>query len=105
MWNPDAGLPVIDPYTYSTEAPVVAGACLGIGLTCTGIRSDIDPAFALLYEHVQSEKEQVWIAFLLCIDEVVFDMSCSCGHSPCSGAAPSALAEIRARGALLACDE
>ena len=75
MWNPDAGLPVIDPYTYSTEAPVVAGACLGIGLTCTGIRSDIDPAFALLSEHVQSEKEQVRRALLLCTEEVVSEVS------------------------------
>ena len=31
MWNTDGGLPAVDPYTYSTDADVVAGACLGIG--------------------------------------------------------------------------
>lgn len=52
----------IDKYTYSEDPAVVAGACLGFGLCCCSIRSELDPAFALLSEHVHrcELNNQVW---------------------------------------------
>ena len=47
MWDTDSGLTALNPYTYSSDPDVVAGSCLGIGLCCTCIRSEIDPACAL----------------------------------------------------------
>lgn len=56
MWDVDGGLAQVDPYTYSEQdAAVRAGACLGIGLSCCCVRSEIDPAYALLCEHVHSD--------------------------------------------------
>lgn len=45
----------LDKYLEADEEFVRAGALLGIGLVCTGTRSDIDPAFALLSDHVGTE--------------------------------------------------
>ena len=38
---------------YSNEEMVKAGACLGVGVLCAGVRSEADPAYALLCEHVE----------------------------------------------------
>lgn len=54
MWDVDGGMPQLDKYTYSEDPHVVAGACLGFGLCCCCVRSELDPAYALLYEHVAS---------------------------------------------------
>ncbi|GMH48092.1 hypothetical protein TrRE_jg8589 [Triparma retinervis] len=53
LWNVEEGLTVIDKYLYSNEEMVKAGACLGVGVLCAGVRSEADPAFALLSEHVE----------------------------------------------------
>lgn len=50
QWDVDLGLSAIDKYTYVDEIPIRAGAHLGIGLVNTGVRSDSDPALALLGE-------------------------------------------------------
>lgn len=52
LWDSEAGMTQIDKYTYSEDPAVVAGACLGFGLCCCSVRSELDPAFALLSEHV-----------------------------------------------------
>jgi hypothetical protein len=52
LWDCEAGMTQIDKYTYSEDPAVVAGACLGFGLCCCSVRSELDPAFALLSEHV-----------------------------------------------------
>ena len=67
MWNIDAGLPQLDKYTYSEDANIVAGSCLGIGLCCCCIRSELDPAFALLVEHVSSDKPAVQKAAIMAL--------------------------------------
>jgi len=53
LWNVEEGLTVIDKYLYSNEEMVKAGACLGVGVLCAGVRSEADPAYALLCEHVE----------------------------------------------------
>ncbi|KAF3938115.1 hypothetical protein ABW19_dt0207966 [Dactylella cylindrospora] len=44
----DMGLSAIDKYTYIDEISIKAGSFLGIGLVNCGVRSDSDPALALL---------------------------------------------------------
>ena len=63
MWEMDAGMSLLDKYTYSEEPHVVAGACLGFGLCCCCVRAEMDPAYALLYEHVNAS--QPWVRFCL----------------------------------------
>lgn len=51
LWDVDIGLNNIDKYTRAHEDEIVAGAMLGIGICNTGVRSDSDPALALLGEN------------------------------------------------------
>ncbi|GMH84448.1 hypothetical protein TL16_g09926 [Triparma laevis f. inornata] len=53
MWNVEEGLTTIDKYLYSNEEMVKAGACLGVGILCSGVRNEADPAMALLQEHCE----------------------------------------------------
>ncbi|KAI1337399.1 armadillo-type protein [Xylariaceae sp. FL0016] len=48
MWDVENGLDKIDKFTYNTDAPIQAGAMLGIGIMTSGVRIDSDPALALL---------------------------------------------------------
>jgi hypothetical protein len=59
MWNMDDGVPAVDRYMYSTDANIMAGACLGIGLSCCCVRSEHDVAYAVMCDHVQSDKPVV----------------------------------------------
>ncbi|KAK6350253.1 proteasome regulatory particle base subunit [Orbilia brochopaga] len=61
LWDVDMGLSAIDKYTYSEEPPIRAGAHLGIGLVNSGIRSDSDPALALLGDQNILERENASI--------------------------------------------
>ena len=66
MWDVDGGLAQVDPYTYSEQDTAVrAGACLGIGLSCCCVRSEIDPAYALLCEHVHSDAASIRAAAVM----------------------------------------
>lgn len=66
MWDVDDGLAKVDMYTYNEEDKnICAGAFLGIGLTCCSIRSEIDPAYALLCEHVHSDQTIVRVAAVM----------------------------------------
>lgn len=53
MWNVDEGLNAIDKYFHMNEEFAKAGACLGIGILCNGIRNESDPALALLSEYLE----------------------------------------------------
>eukprot|EP00186_Timspurckia_oligopyrenoides_P002188 CAMPEP_0182445844 /NCGR_PEP_ID=MMETSP1172-20130603/3818_1 /TAXON_ID=708627 /ORGANISM="Timspurckia oligopyrenoides, Strain CCMP3278" /LENGTH=977 /DNA_ID=CAMNT_0024641673 /DNA_START=30 /DNA_END=2960 /DNA_ORIENTATION=- len=53
LWDVDGGLTKIDKYLYSMEEYVKAGALLAIGIVSAGVRSDVDPALALLSEHLE----------------------------------------------------
>lgn len=60
-------MPQIDKYTYSEDPNIVAGSCLGFGLCCCCVRSELDPAFALLSEHVHSSSPQVRVAAVMAL--------------------------------------
>lgn len=67
LWDVDGGMPQIDKYTYSEDPNIVAGSCLGFGLCCCCVRSELDPAFALLSEHVHSTSAQVRVAAVMAL--------------------------------------
>jgi len=52
LWDVDGGLTQIDKYLYSTEDPIKAGALLACGIVNSGIRTECDPALALLSDYV-----------------------------------------------------
>jgi 26S proteasome regulatory subunit N1 len=56
LWDIDNGLAELDKYMYASEEYVQAGALLGIGMVSSGIRSEVDPALALLSEHVENPR-------------------------------------------------
>ncbi|EME31419.1 26S proteasome regulatory subunit N1 isoform 1 [Galdieria sulphuraria] len=56
LWDIDSGLAELDKYMYASEEYVQAGALLGIGIVSSGIRSEVDPALALLSEHVENPR-------------------------------------------------
>ena len=55
LWNVEEGLTQIDKYLYSNEDFVKAGAALAVGILCSGVRNDADPALALLMEHLEGD--------------------------------------------------
>lgn len=65
MWDVDGGLPQLDKYLYSSDPNVVAGALLGVGIVCSNVRSEMDPAYALLYESVNKSSPQVRIGAIM----------------------------------------
>ena len=50
LWDIEGGLPQVDKYQYSKDPYVVGGAALAVGLTCTRVAHENDPAFALLFD-------------------------------------------------------
>eukprot|EP00735_Rhodelphis_limneticus_P006874 TRINITY_DN19332_c0_g1::TRINITY_DN19332_c0_g1_i1::g.15859::m.15859 TRINITY_DN19332_c0_g1::TRINITY_DN19332_c0_g1_i1::g.15859 ORF type:complete len:890 (-),score=276.33,sp/P56701/PSMD2_BOVIN/50.00/0.0,PC_rep/PF01851.17/1.5e+04,PC_rep/PF01851.17/40,PC_rep/PF01851.17/0.023,PC_rep/PF01851.17/0.00081,PC_rep/PF01851.17/27,PC_rep/PF01851.17/67,PC_rep/PF01851.17/0.0053,PC_rep/PF01851.17/7.7e+02,HEAT_2/PF13646.1/15,HEAT_2/PF13646.1/11,HEAT_2/PF13646.1/6,HEAT_2/PF13646.1/0.053 TRINITY_DN19332_c0_g1_i1:208- len=54
MWDVDSGLAELDKYLYATDDYIKAGALLGVGIVNARVHSDVDPAMALLSEHVES---------------------------------------------------
>lgn len=59
LWDVEGGLPQIDKYLYASEPQVVAGALLAVGIVNCGVRNEMDPAYALLYESVTKEPREV----------------------------------------------
>eukprot|EP00850_Spirogloea_muscicola_P005526 SM000025S08421 [mRNA] locus=s25:594791:601686:- [translate_table: standard] len=59
LWDVDGGLTQIDKYLYSSDNNIVAGALLGIGVLNAGVRTEFDPAYALLSESVEKEDATV----------------------------------------------
>lgn len=53
LWDVDGGLGQIDKYLYSSEEYIKAGGLLACGIVNCGVRSDCDPALALLGDYVQ----------------------------------------------------
>jgi 26S proteasome regulatory subunit N1 len=64
LWNVEVGINVIDKYLYSSDEHVKAGAALGVGIVCSGIRNEADPAFAYLQEHCEGKSGLVKLASL-----------------------------------------
>ena len=65
LWDVDGGLPMIDKYMYSRDPYVQAGAGLAVGMICTRINHENDPAFALLFELVENTQQIVRLPSIL----------------------------------------
>lgn len=65
LWNVELGLTEIDKYLYINDDNIKAGALLGIGIVCSGVRNESDPALALLSEYIESKTSQLRIAAIL----------------------------------------
>merc|ERR1719401_860256 len=62
LWGIDEGLTQIDKYQWSSDPHLKAGALLAFGLVTCGLRSEIDPAWALLGEQLESEDAMTRLA-------------------------------------------
>lgn len=58
LWDEDM-LGELDKYLYVEQEHVKAGALLGIGMLYAGTRNDVDAAYALLSEHLTSDKASI----------------------------------------------
>ena len=56
MWDVDSGLSQIDKFTYSDSDYIKAGASLAVGIVSANVRSECDPAMALMADKVESDK-------------------------------------------------
>lgn len=56
LWDVEEGLTKIDKYLYSNDDHIKAGALLGLGIVNTGVKMDVDPAFALLVDYINDNK-------------------------------------------------
>jgi 26S proteasome regulatory subunit N1 len=67
LWDVEGGLAKIDKYTYATEEPILAGAMLATGIMNSGVRTDADPALALLgdEEKLNHKSPQVRVAAIM----------------------------------------
>jgi 26S proteasome regulatory subunit N1 len=52
-------------FLYSTDANVVAGALLAVGIVNSGVADEVDPAYAILSEYVSKEDPQTRIGAML----------------------------------------
>ncbi|EKG13391.1 Proteasome/cyclosome regulatory subunit [Macrophomina phaseolina MS6] len=59
QWDTEGGLDKIDRYTYLEEDQIKAGAMLASGIVNSGVRSDADPAMALLGDSDNLESKSV----------------------------------------------
>lgn len=57
LWDLDDGMNQIDKFQWSTDVNVKAGALLAFGMTCTGVNNEVDPAWALLAEHLENTEQ------------------------------------------------
>lgn len=67
QWDVETGLDKVDAYTYLDEDNIKAGALLGSGIICCGVRNDADPALALLgdSDKLQAKSVQVRMASIM----------------------------------------
>jgi 26S proteasome regulatory subunit N1 len=56
MWNQDTGTNEISPYLEFSDVFSKGGSCLGIGISCTGLVDDSDPAIALLRDYINDKE-------------------------------------------------
>ncbi|KAL1955154.1 hypothetical protein VTO42DRAFT_8969 [Malbranchea cinnamomea] len=65
QWNVEEGLDKIDRFTYAEEHQIKAGALLAIGVLNSGVRSESDPALALLSDHLGSNSVPMRVAAIM----------------------------------------
>ncbi|GAM85056.1 hypothetical protein ANO11243_030590 [Dothideomycetidae sp. 11243] len=58
LWDVEAALDRIDPFTYAQEDQIKAGAILATGIVNSGVRVESDPVAALLTEEIDSGKSK-----------------------------------------------
>ena len=58
LWDSDQGSNDISPFLSLNDGFAKFGACIGIGLFCSGVTNEVDPAKALLMDNINgSEKD------------------------------------------------
>lgn len=57
LWDIDEGLSQIDKYLETGDDYISAGAYIGIGITNSGIKNEMDPVFAILNEKLENPKQ------------------------------------------------
>ena len=55
-WDVEYGLSQCDRFLYSNDDYIRAGTLLAIGIICAGVQDPVDPAAALLMDHIQSDR-------------------------------------------------
>lgn len=67
QWDVEIGLDKVDAYTYLDEENIKAGALLGSGIICCGVRNEADPALALLSDSdkLQAKNANVRVASIM----------------------------------------
>lgn len=61
LWDIEAGLNVLDFWTHSEDDNIIMGALTGVGIVSAAVRSEFDPAKALLVDFLSHKKEDVKI--------------------------------------------
>lgn len=61
LWDIETGLNAIEPFTHSEDEYIVMGALTGVGIVSAAVRSEFDPAKALLIDFLENKKEDVKI--------------------------------------------
>lgn len=56
LWDFDNSSDLFSEYLNLADGAAKMGACLGIGMSCSGIISEIDPAKALLQENLEGKE-------------------------------------------------
>ncbi|EGG17159.1 26S proteasome regulatory subunit S2 [Cavenderia fasciculata] len=65
LWDVDNGLSKLDTYLYKTDEFIKSGAILGIGMLSSGVRSEMDPVFAMNSEHITNPNSNIRICTIL----------------------------------------
>lgn len=67
LWDVENGLERIDRYTYAPEENILAGSMLAMGIMSSGVRTDADPALALLgdEEKLNHKNTQIRVASIM----------------------------------------
>jgi 26S proteasome regulatory subunit N1 len=56
IWNSASGSNEISEYLELSDIYSKGGACLGVGVCCTGLVDESDPALALLSDHINDKE-------------------------------------------------
>nr|VDC95034.1 unnamed protein product [Brassica rapa] len=65
LWDVEGGLAQLDKYFHSNDNPILSGALLGVRIVNCGIKSDCDPALALLGDYLDKEDSSVRIGAIM----------------------------------------
>ncbi|GMM28369.1 proteasome regulatory particle base subunit [Martiniozyma asiatica (nom. inval.)] len=59
LWNFEKGLQALDQYQYNERDEIKAGSILGMGVSTSGVRDDVDSIFYLLGEYIQANDGKI----------------------------------------------